>query len=58
MWKKNLDVTECKRVVKEQEDQEGQNMQIVTPCPPPTEGFLNRQGLTPILDQVMQMIKL
>jgi hypothetical protein len=59
MWKKILDIPDCKRVVKEQEeDQEGQDMQTVTPRPPPTEDFLNWKVLTPTLDQVMQMIKL
>jgi hypothetical protein len=38
--------------------QEGQDMQTVTPCPPPTESFLNWQVLTLTLDQVMHMIKL
>jgi len=59
MWKKILDIRDCKSVVKEQEEeQEGQDMQIVTPRPPPTEDFLNWHVLTLILDQVMQMIKL
>jgi hypothetical protein len=55
-WKKILDIPDCKRVVKEHKDQEVQDMQTVTPCPPPTEDFLNWQGLT--LDQLMQIIKL
>jgi hypothetical protein len=43
---KFLDITDCKRIVKEQEvDQDGQDMQIVTSRSPPTEGFLNRQVL-------------
>jgi len=58
-WKKILDIPECMRVVKEQEeDQEVQDMNTVTPRLPPTEDFLNWQGLTLTLDQVMQMIKL
>jgi hypothetical protein len=58
-WKKILDIPDCKRVVKEQEeDHEGQDMQAVIPRPPPTEDFLNWQVLTLTLDQVMQTIKL
>ena len=57
MWK-ILDIPDCKRVVKEQEEeQEWQDMQILTPRPP-TEDFLNWKVLTLILDQVMQVIKL
>jgi hypothetical protein len=50
MWEKILDICDCKSVVKEQEEEQGQDMQIVTPRPPPTEDFLNWQVLTVILD--------
>jgi len=58
-WEKILDIPDCKRVVKEQEDHhEGQDKQTVTPRPPPAKDFLNWQVLTLTLDQVTQMIKL
>lgn len=51
-WKKILDIHDCKRVAK------GQDMHTVPPCSPHTEDFMNQQGLTLWLDQLMQMTKL